>query len=373
MTPRRETNRFAVARMRRSGQSDYAIGAYGTVAALILVLWWGSAVAGSDAKAAAQGLIIEDWLQRINHAAQETSYDGVFVYIHQGEIETVRVVRRKNPTGFSERLFALNNAPREVIRDENEVWCFLPDENIGVHDYRQSNDKNFPRILPQSNGGAEQRISDHYTLKIKDNDRVADRDAQMLYIVPKDGARYGYRLWVDTDTSLLLRADLVDVSQGRMEVLEQHMFVMLDTEATISEQDLKPRTPKSKLKWFGSSGDGKALPIDKSVELPAPENWQATDLPTGFVQTKSVVKPSAMTSDTWQHLTFTDGLAAVSVFVEKLRSKNPTGPQLSRLEGTSKMGAVNAFGVTHDDYHITAVGEVPLDTVRRIAESLTLK
>ena len=66
-----------------------------------------------------------------------------------------------------------------------------------------------------------------------------------------------------------------------------------------------------------------------------------------------------------EHQVFSDGLASVSVFIEKLGSVE------DRLEGTSSMGAMSAYGRVMDDYQVTVVGEVPLATVRGIGESVT--
>ena len=64
-------------------------------------------------------------------------------------------------------------------------------------------------------------------------------------------------------------------------------------------------------------------------------------------------------------MVFTDGLASLSVFIEKQTSQ--TG------QGETSMGAVNAFIYLLDSYSVTAIGEVPAVTVRQVAESVSLK
>lgn len=342
------------------------------MAVLAQVVMMGGAEAGSDMPDG-RGATLVDVLQRINLAANATSYDGIYLHVQDDEIETVRVVRRNTANGFSERVFALNGAPREVVRDQTQVWCYLPDEEIGVHEYRQGNNKEFPRILPNDGAGLEPVINTHYAYHVSNADRVADRSAQMLYIMPKDDARYGYRLWIDERTNLLLRSDLVEISGKRMRVLEQRMFVTLDTDSLISVSALAPRTPKSQLTWFGSSdnGDVASQLDDQSQEL-TPQNWRADDLPSGFVQTESMIGRSPMTAAIRQHVAYSDGLALVSVFIEKQSDSGGGAPESSHLDGASRMGAVHAFGLVQGEYHITAMGEVPLGTVRRIAESMRL-
>ena len=65
-----------------------------------------------------------------------------------------------------------------------------------------------------------------------------------------------------------------------------------------------------------------------------------------------------------QHLVYTDGLASLSVFIERLSSAT------ERLEGHSSMGAMNAYGRVLGDFQVTVVGEVPSITVERVADSI---
>ena len=63
-----------------------------------------------------------------------------------------------------------------------------------------------------------------------------------------------------------------------------------------------------------------------------------------------------------QQMVYTDGLASLSVFIEK-KSDLTQG-------GVSSMGAVNAAIRILDDYSVTAIGEVPAITVQQVAESV---
>ena len=87
-------------------------------------------------------------------------------------------------------------------------------------------------------------------------------------------------------------------------------------------------------------------------------------MPDGFVmndQEKQNVEESQMPVE---HLMYSDGLATVSVFVEKLDKS------VNVVTGPSSMGGVNTFSTMTDSYLITAVGEVPRDTVKLFAKSV---
>jgi sigma-E factor negative regulatory protein RseB len=64
-----------------------------------------------------------------------------------------------------------------------------------------------------------------------------------------------------------------------------------------------------------------------------------------------------------QQLVYTDGLASLSVFIERQSSDT--------IEGSMSMGAVNAYIRILADHSITAIGEVPAVTVKRVAEAVT--
>ena len=65
-----------------------------------------------------------------------------------------------------------------------------------------------------------------------------------------------------------------------------------------------------------------------------------------------------------EHLVYSDGLATVSVFIEDPKTETEVG------EGFTNLGSTNAFSLTLRGRKVTAVGEVPRQTVRTIASSL---
>ena len=63
------------------------------------------------------------------------------------------------------------------------------------------------------------------------------------------------------------------------------------------------------------------------------------------------------------HLVYSDGLVAVSVFIE------PIGAA-SHPIGISRQGGINVVIRQQDDNLVTVLGEVPVATVRQIAQSV---
>lgn len=64
-------------------------------------------------------------------------------------------------------------------------------------------------------------------------------------------------------------------------------------------------------------------------------------------------------------MVFSDGLAAISVFIEP-------GTQ-SRTEGSMQQGAMNIIGKRYGDFWLTIVGEVPSAAIRQVANSIEFK
>jgi len=292
-----------------------------------------------------------DWLMKMNAAVQNKNYTGTFVYRHGDQMEAMRIVHRSNKGIHRERLISLNGEAREVIRNDRDVICYLPTKKSVVVEHRKSREKSFPALLPHS----LDRISSYYSLGLGKGDRVANHATQMVYIKPKDAYRYGYQLWADKKTGLLLRANLVN-EKGK--VVEQFMFTDISIGKKVRSADLKSRYTGKKWVWH------------REKEMNADSNkaarWKASRLPKGFSLSRRIMRNKPMRNMPVEHLVYSDGLAAISVFIEPQDKKGKR-----KIKGTTGMGAVHAFGTVINNHQITVVGEVPAATVALIGNSIT--
>ncbi|MCY4245086.1 MAG: MucB/RseB C-terminal domain-containing protein [Gammaproteobacteria bacterium] len=290
-----------------------------------------------------------DWLMRINHAARNLDYRGVFVYAHGAQMETIQIFHRASGGAVKERLFSLNGKPRELIRDSENVWCYLPGRKIGFKHYRQAAEESFP-ALP---GGDLARIEKFYTVTEAGHSRVAGRKVHRIAITPKDVYRYGYQLWPDAASGLLLRMDVTG-ADGR--ALEKYMFTDINTDAAITDADLAPGSGGD-LVWVESGrraagGDAGAM------------RWTVGAMPPGFTVTRRLRRNAPGNAAAMSHLVLGDGMAAVSIFIQ------PAATADNPLRGLHPMGAVHAFGRTVGDHHVTVIGEVPAATVKMVGDSV---
>ena len=291
-----------------------------------------------------------DWLMKINQAARTLDYDGVFVYQHESQLEAMRIIHKVENGSARERLVSLNGAPREVIRNQREVICYWPDKNSVMVEFRKADSQTFPAILPER----VQDLDEYYSIKLGNTERITGRLAQLVIVKPIDQYRYGYHLWADKDTGLLLKADLLDTNGT---ILEQFMFTQIDIGSTIPASVLEPGMASKNMVWHREQ-------VEKAPTTAKP-GWTATSLPKGFRLSAHISRRGLMRKRPVEHLVYTDGLAAVSVFVEKRAKDNK-----SFMLGPSRMGAVNALGARIDEYQIMTVGEVPAETIALIGGSV---
>ena len=100
--------------------------------------------------------------------------------------------------------------------------------------------------------------------------------------------------------------------------------------------------------------------------MPSTGQWAAVRLPAGFTLNARLMRKLPAREQPVEHLVYSDGLAVVSVFIEKAEAK----AESSVLSGLTHMGAVYAFGKVIDGHQVTVVGEAPALTVDMIGASV---
>lgn len=294
------------------------------------------------------------WLKQMETALKTIDYRGTFVYIHGDQAETMLVYHSVGEDGTRERLVSLNGSAREVLRNEDEVKCILPDAKT-VYVEKRHEAPTLAQGIPLN----ALRSGDHYKFELLGTGRIAGRSSRLVAISPRDEYRYGYRLWLDEATGLPLRSELVN-NEGQP--IEKMMFTEIEVGVDIDESLLKPSVSGEGYKWHVREGDKEMLVGDR-----APLAFQS--LPPGYEVVRTELRRNSegdgeqAGAPSW-HLILSDGLASVSLFAEPLEADKPA------LEGLSKLGAVNAYGVALPEHHVTIVGEVPEATVKAIGEAV---
>lgn len=323
--------------------ADAALARVIPAGALLWALLVQAALAGETPTTAQQSL------ERMARAAQALNYDGTFVYSNGTDMQSMRIIHRSDADGERERLVALSGAAREVLRDRERVTCILPDRQSVV--VARSRQREFPhsKLLESDSGFVR-----FYTLSMTHGERIAGRQTELVTVQPRDRFRYGYRLWMDRDTGLLLKSELIDENG---EVAEQLVYTNIELPQSIPDHLLEPDVSGEGFTWYRDEGDAEG----RGTAVEGAPDWQAGWLPDGFAINDHTRKAGMEGGAPVEHLVYSDGLASVSVFVERLDTA------AMPLKGLDSMGAVHAFGTMVDDYQVTVVGEVPAATVQQVA------
>jgi len=306
----------------------------------LLLAVWAAAAHAQPAEALA-------WMRKIHDATLTLSYTGTFVYQHGGRSEASRITRFVDRGGDIERLEMLDGVPREIVRTRDIVRCYLPDSRV-VKIERRTLDRSFPALLPERIGA----LARHYEIALGETRRIAGFDCQSVVLTPKDNLRYGYRFYADAKTGMLLKAVIVD-SSG--EKVEQFTFTQLAI-GNVTRDMVRPRHAAGKWRVEDAAASPTRLAgWGLSAELP------------GFHKVVELKRRMADSKPVGQ-IVYSDGLAAVSVFIEPLEARrDPVSP------GIASMGAMHVYTREVADHRVTVVGEAPAASVQRIANAVEFR
>ena len=288
-------------------------------------------------------------INAMSKASRELNYDATFVYRKENQMDVMRLIHKSSGEEETERLVSLTGHAREVIRNSTSVTCFFP-EDKAVMVEKSKPRKFLSGQLPEP----IEKIAGYYSFSVAGVDRVLDRDTWVVNIIPGDSYRYGYQLWIDKDSHLPLKTEL-KTQNGT--ALEQILFTQLQIVDELPDDMLKPSISGSGYTWYNHANN-KVEPDSNGKQ------WDVKWMPGGFAMSEHEQQRIAASEIPVDHLIYSDGLATVSIFVEKIINQPVVRP------GASQMGGVNAFATESAGYQVTAVGEVPLTTVEQMAKSV---
>lgn len=294
---------------------------------------------------------IADWLMRMHEASRMRSYVGTFVVSSSnGGMSSARIWHACNGAQQVERVESLTGAPRSTFRRNDEVVTFIPEGKV-VRTERRESLGLFPDLLKSTDSS----IPEFYSARRVGSDRVAGFEADIVHLVPKDNLRFGYRVWSEKKTGLVVKLQTMDPDGN---VLEQAAFSELALDAPVR---------MDKLNQMMGATDGWRVEKSEAVKTTAAaEGWQLRSAVAGFKPISCYRRPgsAAPAPDGTLQWVFSDGLAAVSLFVEAYDR------QRHAQEGVFASGATQTLTRRIQDWWLTAVGEVPPQTLKAFALSL---
>jgi len=289
-----------------------------------------------------------EWLKSMRQAASSRTYQGVVSYVKDQQMDSFKLFHRVVDGQERERLISMNSPIREVVRTGGTVSRYSADSQQVVVETKPSG-QSVLMNLPEDPALLER----YYRIHLRGQEYVAGALTQVVALEPRDEYRYSRLIWIDADTRLPLKLDVLN-EDGQS--VEQMVFMTINTKDPIAPTDLEP-----------TSGARSAITQISHRETQPVKGlkWSIKDVPSGFqIVSYSTLKrpPSSMPVE---HILLSDGFSAVSIYIE--------GGEGRKATGTRKMGAINVDSVELDGHLVTVMGEVPLKTVSMIVHGVTEK
>ncbi len=309
-----------------------------------------------QASAAATPSEMRGWLLRIHDAASHHNFQGTFVVSGGGNVASARISHFCDGPNQYERIESLDGRQRKVYRYNDVVQTVWPASHVAMIEQRGML-SSFPALLQAGDDG----IGDSYEVRVDGAERVAGHDADVLAVHARDGLRYGYRLWADRASGLLLRAEVIG---ERGDVLETSAFS--DVIIGVRAQPESVLQAMRRLEGFRV-----VRPVLTPTRLEA-EGWTMRQLAPGFravscvsrqIEAPGEVGSGPVSPPVIQSI-YSDGLTYVSVFIEPFRPERHTRPMLAA------MGATSTLALRQGDWWVTVIGDTPPATLKMFAAAL---
>ncbi|MEM8498795.1 MAG: MucB/RseB C-terminal domain-containing protein [Pseudomonadota bacterium] len=288
------------------------------------------------------------WLKRMVAGFREQDYDGILVANRGAEMRSMRIVHLVRDGQELERLQYLDGDPVEVIRASHPTDCVHAGRKLIMGGATGG-------LLAGIGRGRDLDFDGLYQLELNGSTHVAMRPVQMLSVIPQDNFRYKHQLYLDKESGLMLKSEVLDANNR---VLETSQFIQIA---------------------FGDQVDPKAIEISSDEALhegyhrlplktrePDDSSWSLAWLPKGFMQASYQRHRIGDADKMVQSRHFTDGISLFSVFVEE--SDTSVEPFETRTGSTIAYLVPKKLGKQW--LSVTVVGEIPIQTAMKLTENL---
>lgn len=336
-------------------------------AAVVLTwaVWAALAHAAPDAPAGSAAQDVRAWIQRIHAAANTGNYQGTLVFSAGGTLSSSRVSHYAVGDQVYEQLEALDGREQRILRHNDAVQTLWPKTRTAVVEKRETLPgwSTTPQVV-------EPQALEHYDMRREVDSRIAGRDTAVFLLEPRDGLRYARRFWADLATGLLLRADLLGVpasaagaAGAARPVLESTAF----SEVVIGDKPQPDAVMLAMQNLIKQAGWRVIKPQQQRSSLEA-DGWMLSNPVAGFRLAGSVRRGMDATGDDEPVLqaVFSDGLTHVSLFVESYKPQR----HRSEMQLQAQNGATAMLTQRRGEHWLTAVGDVPLATLKLFAGTL---
>ena len=288
----------------------------------------------------------EALLQQMQRAYHHYNFELSLIKVRQGDIEPMRFSHAVLDKSEISHLIYLNGRPSEYFKRGDQISFF----EAGHNPYTLTGAR-MPGLWSAFLDMNLERVFESYDPVVTGRNRVAGMPVQVVRLAPKEATKYGFVVWLEQSSGLLLRLDLIDENGA---LVEQYMGVDL---RVLPE-------PSGWLKSLAQAKLPRAVTVAQAYQAPQLElGWAPSWLPKGFSVMSTDRHPLVGTDQIVDYMMISDGLVDVSIYLAAAEA--PMGDELVRQGATSLLRMLNDHKV-----EVTVVGEVPVPTAQRIAESL---
>ena len=285
------------------------------------------------------------WLDKMSQALKEKEFKASIIQLQADHIRPLVYLHGKVNNQEVAFLEYLNGPPKNAIRVGNRVTFIEHDEPAYsiVSDHIQG-------VWPAAFSAKMADLEVGYQFVLGGRSRIAGRPGQMIRLLPNDEFRYGFQVWVDMETYLPLRYDMLTQDKQLLEQIMVIELIELSEPPAILLEAYKQEWPA----------------VIDQAERQDGQNWQFSWLPAGFTVVVRDHHRLIGSKETVEYIALTDGLANISVYVARAGTSKLPEELITR-------NGLSLVSENVGNAEVVAVGKVPTETLARIAKSLTLK
>ncbi|QYJ85307.1 MucB/RseB C-terminal domain-containing protein [Shewanella mesophila] len=285
------------------------------------------------------------WLENMSQALQTQEFKMSLIHLQSDHIRPLVYIHGQVEDQEVAFLEHLNGPPKNAVRVGSKVTFIEHDQPA----YSVEADR-IQGVLPPAFAGNISALEEGYQFVLGGRSRLAGRPGQLVRIIPNDENRYGYQVWLDMDTYLPLRYDMLNLDKQLLEQILVVELIVLDDAPSILREAYKAEWPE-------------VMPQPQREKA---DNWQFKWLPQGF---KILVRDNHRligSHEAVEYIALSDGMTHISVYVARA-GETAMPEELMTRNGLSL--ASERVG----NAEVVAVGKVPAETLSRIAKSLTIE
>jgi len=286
------------------------------------------------------------WLERLSHSLQTLNFATSFVVVKNNQAEPYHWFHGVDEENKELEILSLLNGPRRDILRKGNIVSYIEPELPAYSVFSDRIKGPIPAVFSQDIS----KLEKSYNFVPVGRSRVLGRPAQMVRIVSKDQTRYGYWLWLDQETGMLLK---LAIYTRKGVLLEQLQFTHLDITDAIGDT----------LQQLAQSELPPVIDVAKS-ELKEELSWKVNWLPEGFKRVTANRHRINLTKKPVEFMLFSDGLVDISVYVAPSNVK--VRPEEYVLDG-----ATIALTEVSNGIEVSVVGKIPVATAQAIANSIS--